>query len=44
MSAIPTFKNFEATLFPSGVFEFAFNRPQILNALNEDTYRVSRYI
>ncbi|KAI9304225.1 ClpP/crotonase-like domain-containing protein [Cunninghamella echinulata] len=39
MSAIPTFKNFETTLFPSGVFELAFNRPHILNALSEDTYR-----
>ncbi|CAO3639700.1 unnamed protein product [Cunninghamella blakesleeana] len=38
MSAIPTFNNFEATLFPSGVLEFAFNRPHILNALNAETY------
>ncbi|KAI8341135.1 ClpP/crotonase-like domain-containing protein [Chlamydoabsidia padenii] len=37
--SLPTFKNFEATLFPSGVYEFAFNRPHIYNAISKEVYQ-----
>ncbi|KAI8097495.1 ClpP/crotonase-like domain-containing protein [Halteromyces radiatus] len=37
--SLPKFQHFETTLFSSGVYEFAFNRPHIYNALNQEVYQ-----
>ncbi|KAI8073810.1 ClpP/crotonase-like domain-containing protein [Gongronella butleri] len=38
MSSLPTYTFYEATLHPSGVYEFVFNQPQTLNALTPQGY------
>lgn len=40
MAAPPKLETIEITLFPSGVAEIAFNRPQRYNALSPQAYRV----
>lgn len=39
--AVPQLETIAITLFPSGVVELAFNRPQRYNALSPQAYRVS---
>ncbi|KAI9484817.1 ClpP/crotonase-like domain-containing protein [Zychaea mexicana] len=39
MTAVPKLETIEITLFPSGVAEIAFNRPQRYNALSPQAYR-----
>lgn len=36
----PKFENLEITVFPNGVTEIAFNRPEVYNALSGELYKV----
>ena len=42
-TTIPKLETIEITLFPSGVAEIAFNRPQRYNALSPQAYRVCHF-